>query len=128
AARVRISQAVKPPALERLERRLAALAREREALMRDASHGHGIAPDRLAAIEAECRGLQDDHDCLAAAWHAEQAAALQVLEARARLQDAAADVAVQDRVDPSSDAVMTASAALRKLRGESPMVFTEVDR
>src|SRR5690606_9548901 len=130
AARVRISQAVKPAGLERLERRLAGLAREREALTRDAGHGHDIEPERLQAIDAESCQLQETRDRLATAWHAEQTAAHQVLEARARHEDAARahDAAGQEDNASTSEAVATASAALQALRGESPMVFTEVDR
>jgi len=117
AARVRISQAVKPAELERMERRLAGLTREQDALRRDSEHGHDINQERLEAIAAEINELHDSHQTLATAWQAEQAAARHVLDVRTKATNAA-----------SSEELTAARAALQALRGEAPMVFTEVDQ
>lgn len=136
AARVRISQAVKPAALERMARRMAGLSREREALERDAEHGHGVDPARLAAIEQEYAEIEGGHVQLAAAWQAEREAALAVLAARGRRGNAG-EPAGEDGVQPDvievhetdkEASIAQASARLAALRGDAPMVFTEVDR
>jgi type VI secretion system protein VasG len=118
AARVRISQAVKPAELERIERRLAGLAREQEALLRDDGHGHEVDPERLEAIANEILELDSARTTLTTAWQAEQAAAHELLAARAKAADA----------ENTSDEINAARSALHALRGEAPMVFTEVDR
>src|SRR5690554_5949408 len=82
AARVRISLGVKPAELERLERTMMGLERERQALVRDQDHGHLIEAGRLVEIDNETHDLQKQHNELQARWEKERDAALHVLDLR----------------------------------------------
>ena len=92
AARVRISLGVKPAELERLERAMMGLERERAALVRDQEHGHHVDPARLAEIDDETRALQEQHEALQARWQTERDAALRVLALRQQIARLAHDV------------------------------------
>lgn len=144
AARVRISLGVKPAELERMERTLAGLARERRALLRDQQHGHPIDAFRLNGIDDEMTELQAEHDALMTRWLAEQQAAQRVMDARQKLAQAAApagstptgastlagdsDIAgAKDAGFSALNAELTeARAELQALQHDTPMVFTEV--
>lgn len=138
AARVRISLGVKPAGVERIERRLAGLAREREALERDQAHGHRIEAARLEQIDAHVQQDQQDLDALVERWQAERAAAEQVLDLRQRLARLQADpdkagpehgdAAVEPDLSPEdlTQALSQAREQLCRLQGDAPLLFTEV--
>ncbi|WP_153100030.1 type VI secretion system ATPase TssH [Paraburkholderia hayleyella] len=145
AARVRISQNVKPAELEQVERTLLALSRERAALSRDASFGYGDQAARLLQIEEACAALKAQQATLTARWQAERQAALALLAQRGPApgaeQAAAADEASGAAADEATAAVaeaqtgaapaaaltlQAARAALEALQGDDPLLFTDV--
>jgi type VI secretion system protein VasG len=84
AARVRIGLGIKPAELERLERRLAGLDRERTALERDTRYG-GDHSERLAELASDHAATDTQRQELEAHWATEKAAAEHVLALRRRL-------------------------------------------
>jgi len=140
SARVRIGLDTRPAGLETLERRRAALHREREALQRDISHGHSVEQERLHDIEQALILIDTDHQALETRWIAERDAALRVLEARRQIalaeqvKDGKADTTSVSDTDSSTQAAIQDWAAeladarttLASVQGEDPLVFTEV--
>ncbi|MFL9950512.1 type VI secretion system ATPase TssH [Paraburkholderia agricolaris] len=129
AARVKIALAVKPAAVERIERTLAALIREADALTRDASFGYGDQAPRLADIAAERAALDTELDALTKRWQAERAAMRDLLDARREEADDAAVTAHRGSAvdDAPADPRRCAAAALRELQGDDPLLFADVD-
>jgi type VI secretion system protein VasG len=84
AARVRIGLGIKPAELERLERHLAGLDRERSALERDTRYG-GDHSERLAELASDYASTDAQRQELEAHWATEKAAAEHVLALRRRL-------------------------------------------
>lgn len=155
AARVRISLGVKPAELERLERTMAGLERERLALLRDQDHGHDVEAGRLAEIETETLDLQDQHQQLQVRWETERDAALRVLELRQQIARLAQGVNDEDALAQETDgdetlaeatgaadtndqgaampdqvslneALLQARADLQAVQQDPPLVFTDV--
>ncbi|MFL9988890.1 type VI secretion system ATPase TssH [Paraburkholderia sediminicola] len=142
AARVKIGLDLKPAAIERLERSMEGLERERSALERDALRGFGIRdPERVGHIEEEIAGLFSEHATMVEQWGAERDAVKRVLAARKALneQDNALS-AVEPVTDGEVEAtgltaalrdareaeLLDALADLAALRGAVPLVFMEV--
>ncbi|GAB2896008.1 type VI secretion system ATPase TssH [Paralcaligenes ginsengisoli] len=94
-ARVRIGLGMKPAELEKLERKLAGLERERVALVRDARFGRNDNDERIAALEAEHAAVDEQRQTLEASWQAEKEAAERVLELRRKLGEVEAAQAGQ---------------------------------
>lgn len=132
SARVRIGLDTRPAGLETLERRQAALLREREALQRDRNDGHPVDQERLDSIEQELAGLQAEHDVLKDRWTAERDAARRVLQARRQIaqgeppSDSEPGANGSDSEDWPAE-LADARATLAKLQGDDPLVFTEVN-
>lgn len=117
AARVRISMGVKPNGLEKINRKLLMLERERLALERDHEHGHAIETERLAEITTETAELQKQQTELHEHWQAEQQAALNLVKLR---------VAAASQDKPTKADLEQASTALKELQQTETLVFTEV--
>lgn len=114
-ARVRISQGIKPAELERVERQLAALEREQQALQRDLAHGHASVPERQQEISNERADLEIRRGELETRWQRERELAQTVLALRA-------ETAENDRPANLDEAL----AQLRELQQDAPMLFTDV--
>ncbi|HEX8446840.1 MAG TPA: type VI secretion system ATPase TssH [Sphingomonas sp.] len=123
-ARVAMSQAATPPALEDASRRVDALAVERDILLRESAGGIDHAA-RLDTIAADQAAMVDEIARLNARWQAERDLVAVLKADRIALgseaSDEAARVAMQERT-------ATNIAALETLQGERPMVFDQVDR
>lgn len=115
AARVRISLGVKPAELERLERAMMGLERERVALVRDQDHGHLIEAGRLVEIDNETHDLQKQHNELQARWEKERDAALHVLDLRQQ-------IAQKQGINPGATASSTDDSVDAALDHEPPSV------
>jgi type VI secretion system protein VasG len=132
SARVRIGLGIKPAELERLERRLAGLSREFDALARDRADGFPVEAERLAAIESEKANIEAQRAQLQARWEAERTAAMRVLAARKQLALKPEDEATDGEEPLKSFSerqaeLQTASDALAQLQGDTPLLFTEVN-
>ena len=123
-ARVRVGLAVKPLALERLERHAGELARESRALERDRDEA-GWAPqmdERLQVIVGEQAQLAERQARLQGDWLVEKRAVERVLDLRAQLgtgDESAVPISLRGELEQ-------ACADLHALQGQSPQVFSEV--
>jgi type VI secretion system protein VasG len=113
AARVRIGQSGKPGSVEDRERRLAALAREEEALLRDQREGGAIDEAHLRSVREQMAAEQAALAAETSRWQKEKAALDRVLELRR---------------DPARAAeIPAAMTALREVQGAAPLLRLEVD-
>ncbi len=87
-ARVRIGLGMKPSALEKLERQLAGMERERTALVRDGRYGRHDNDERIATIESERLLVDEQRQTMESGWLAEKEAAERVLDLRRQLGEA----------------------------------------
>nr|EPB94327.1 ATPase AAA [Pseudomonas plecoglossicida NB2011] len=129
SARVRIGLGIKPAQLERLERQLSGLMRERAALERDQADGFPIEPQRLETIADEQAHIEGAVDALEARWANERQAAMRVLEARtnlATLKQAGDGSTALGSLDAHQMELEQARDALATLQGDEPLLFTEV--
>ena len=123
AARVAVSQHGRPAAVEDRARRVELLDVEREIVAREADTGMG-SPKRVDEVDA---ALEDARAALAtvtAKWQAETAAVEGVIAARTARGEAAGK---GEDVEPHTEAIKHAMAALDAAQGDSPMVFAQVD-
>lgn len=143
-ARVGISQAATPPALEDVQRQLGLLESEVRMLERESRSG----VDNAAALQAKAErkvALHAEQDALAARWENEKRLVAEVSTARMALdalmndearekvavpaEGEAAPVAdMSEQVLAARAAVAAAQAALTEARGEDIMVYDVVDR
>ncbi|WP_165067359.1 type VI secretion system ATPase TssH [Desulfovibrio sp. ZJ200] len=121
-ARVRVSLAAKPAALEDAQHRAQSAQRELTALERDAAEGVRTDPARLKALRAEIAAAAAEAAALESVWREELELARAVLDARDRLR-AARDT--PDR-DAALAAVLDAREALAAHQGDAPLLAVEV--
>ncbi|MFD1951480.1 type VI secretion system ATPase TssH [Sphingomonas arantia] len=113
AARVSVSQHAAPAAVEDARRRIELLEVEREVAGREAE-GRYATWGRIAPLDAALADAAEKLTALEAKWHAER--------------DAVAVVAaIRGTNDAPDDDLDRAIAAATHARGETPMVFGEVD-
>ncbi len=130
-ARVRVSQAAKPGALEDAERRGQAAARQLAALERDEAEGADVDADRMAALRADIAAAETEAAAVAARWEEEKTLARAVLDARQALAacpregGAPADGGAPDRAALQA-ALRQARQALEERQAGSPLVSVEV--
>ncbi|MEH3106680.1 MAG: type VI secretion system ATPase TssH [Sphingomonas fennica] len=123
-ARVGISQAATPPAVEDLDRQLGLLASEVSMLEREGRSGVEVSAklaesaDRKTALEAERAEMAER-------WSKERAAVMAVGEARAAIDGLAADA---PDYEEKRQALRDAQAVVAGLQGRTPMVYDVVDR
>lgn len=118
-ARVGMSQAATPPAIEDRQRRLQAIATECRTLEREAISG-AAHDERLLALRDEAATVQAELEALAARWEKEKDAATELRSLREAAEQAA-DPA------PHRSALLASMERLRILGGEQPLVFPVVD-
>jgi type VI secretion system protein VasG len=123
-ARVGISQAATPPAVEDLERQLGLLASEVRMLEREGRSGVDVAKALEAAAQRKTE-LEAEKETASARWQEELAAVKAVGDARVALDGLPAGSA---EIEAQTAALREAQAALRALQGEHPMVYDVVDR
>ncbi|VVE46685.1 ClpV1 family T6SS ATPase [Pandoraea iniqua] len=121
AARVKISQRMEPAALVAVQRRIASLQREAQAMLREATYDGQASPGRLQQIDAELAQLQARHATERERWAAIQAAAQGVMALRARCDDEPAPTA------ETLAGLKAATLGLAELQTSSLMLHTEVD-
>ncbi|NYT85131.1 type VI secretion system ATPase TssH [Pollutimonas harenae] len=120
AARVRIGMGIKPAELERLERHLAGLERERVALQRETSYNPDAHSERLAAIDQENNDVQARHDALHERWQAQKTAVDEVIALRRKIDDAPDDTSLRETLKMACD-------KLAELQDGDPLIFIETD-
>ena len=118
-ARVAMSQAATPPAIEDRRRRLAAIAAESRILVREEISGadHG---ERLTRLRQESETIAAELADLEQRWAAERTQAAEVNRLRERAEDRGDDPDTRGEL-------ASATTTLRTLQGEAPMVFPVVD-
>jgi len=118
-ARVAMSQAATPPAVEDRRRRLAAVASESRILAREEISGadHG---ERLEALRQESDTLEVELSGLEGRWNVERTQAAEVNRLRECAENGGDHPETRGKL-------ATVATALRTLQGESPMVFPVVD-
>ncbi|XOF35011.1 MAG: type VI secretion system ATPase TssH [Candidatus Electrothrix sp. YB6] len=105
-ARISINLATKPPSLEDLERSIAALEREQQAMLRDQENNVAIDQERLAEIGGEISRLDEQRQALTERWQQEREAANRVVDLRNRLHDAVHAIA-QAATEPPPETAET---------------------
>ncbi len=118
-ARVAMSQAAMPPAVEDRRRRLTAIAAQARVLQREEVSGadHSV---RLAALDREQEGLEAELADLQGRWDEERRLAADLAGLRLRAESTPEEM-------PLRAELAAAAEALRRLGGERPMVFPVVD-
>ena len=122
-ARVGMSQAAVPAAIEDLQRRVAVIETELGILGREALAGSANAP-RQEELQTERTGAQDRLHTLALRWDKEKLLVAGMAEARAALESGGADLAAQSA---ARDTLTRLSLELRDLQGEHPLIHPVVD-
>jgi len=144
-ARVGISQAATPPALEDVQRQLGLLASEVRMLEREERGGIDNAAALQAAVERKAE-LEAERDALAERWEKEKRLVAAVSTARMALDGLMNDAARAKAAEPAEGdalvaapavsaeitaaraALVAAQAELTEQRGEDIMVYDVVDR
>ena len=103
-ARVGINLAAKPPSLEDLERSIAALEREQQAILRDQENNVVIDEEHLEEIAVEISALDKQRQTLEDRWKKERDAANHVVQLRSQLYDAVHGTAHSEPEDDSPTA------------------------
>lgn len=117
-ARVGVSQAAKPPALEDLDRRMGLVDAEIAMLERDDRAGVGDA-EALERLRSERQRLTVDQAAVTERWTKERDAAFALRDAR---------VALEGEDTPETRAAFgTARDAVEAVRGPTPLVYDVVD-
>jgi len=136
-ARVKLSLTSRPASIEDCDRRIATLQRELNAISRDqTTSGHAVA-ERIAEIEAEVAGVEEQRSRLEEQWKAETAHVAEILDIREKLgikADAADKPSAPEAnadAEPIDRSVLearlkTKSSELDLVRGKNPLVHYEV--
>jgi type VI secretion system protein VasG len=119
-ARVAMSQSAVPPAIEDRQRQIAIIDTETAIIDREAATGadHATRRAELADERAEAAA---DLDALSARWEKEKALAAAIGAARQTIEEDSAGN------EPARARLAEATAELRALQGERPLIFPVVD-
>ena len=122
-ARVSMSQATAPAALEDRIRRIELIDTELAIIDRETASGgdHVTRRDELAAERAQA---ETDREALAARWEEEKILARDIGEARTALEDTGTAEAEREALRSK---LAEATGKLRALQGEHPLIFPVVD-
>ena len=120
-ARVKINLDAKPGELEDLERRIQALEREQQALLRDRDNNTPIDDQRLDEVHTEAARLQQQAEAMRASWQTQQQAARDVLDLRKHIAEA--DPTQREKL---REQLTELDTALAQAQGESPLLQAEV--
>ena len=123
-ARVGISQAATPPAVEDLDRQLGLLASEVSMLEREGRSGVEVA-DKLAERATKKAEIEEQREVAAAQWAAELEGVKAVGAARVEIDGLAAD---SPDYEAKRQALREAQAKVIGIQGRTPMVYDVVDR
>jgi type VI secretion system protein VasG len=130
SARVRVALTSKPAELEDAERRIDMLAREHEALHRDAEQCGTDNDERIAELNEEIAATKTTVDELTAQWQREKEAAEAVINARAELTGLQQTQANLEDIDPelklARQNVRDTLKVLHATQGKDPLVNVEV--
>jgi type VI secretion system protein VasG len=118
-ARVAMSQAAAPPAIEDRRRQRAIIDAEAAAGQRDGLEGVATSP-RLDALKVERGQLEDQLACLEQRWQQEQQLVADIAALRGQ-----GDAAIENA--GARAALLDTLSALRQLQGEAPLVHATVD-
>jgi len=121
-ARVSMSQAANPASIEDRQRRTSLIDTEVAILDREIAAGEKHE-DRRAALIAERAQLATELDALLARWEQEKVLATTIGEARSAIEDAEN---TEDK-DVLRARLSEATANLRAIQGEEPLIFPVVD-
>lgn len=126
-ARIKVGLGMKPAALDVLERTLAEINREREALMRDQMHGYAVDSERLATLSTSYTEAQSQAQTLQSRWEVECEMASRVLSTRKQLADMPA---INDDTATGRDVLLAqytaACTELAVQQDAAPLIYTEV--
>ncbi len=129
-SRVGMSQAAIPPPIEDRQRRITLIDTEVSILDREIAAGERHEKRRQELLAERARLAQELTD-LEARWEQEKALATDIGETRAKIEDPADTDNPGSGTAASKDTLRTklteTSARLRKLQGETPLIFPVVD-
>jgi type VI secretion system protein VasG len=131
-ARVSMSQAAVPAAVEDRSRRIALIDTEMTAIGRESATGTDHAA-RKATLEAERQTVQAELEALNAQWSQEKELVAAIRDLRDRAEAAAIELLPAGSPPPAEDAQALKQslaenlATLRRLQGEEPLVHPVVD-
>jgi type VI secretion system protein VasG len=120
ASRVKLGVTTRPAALDDVDRRLANLATQRQALERDQTRGAPMDPDSVREVAAEIEKLEEEKQRLEKRWEQERTIVQKIRELRERSGQEAADAAeLASQVDAARRELVT-------LQGDQPLMYAEV--
>lgn len=125
-ARVRMSQSVKPAALDSAERALLNARLELAVICRDRDAGIAVDPAMITGCEERIVSLTEEIASLTAKWEKEKTLAQNVIRLQDELTAARAEKAGEKDLCTKSEAVEQAIKELAEAQGETPMVFSHV--
>jgi type VI secretion system protein VasG len=121
-ARVAMSQATIPAPVEDRRRRISLIDTELGIVEREISAGESHA-DRRDALLAERAQLASEQEALEVRWEQEKVLAVEMAETRAQIED---PDCTADK-DALREKLTAATAKLRDLQGEEPLIYPVVD-
>ncbi|MGL1932066.1 MAG: type VI secretion system ATPase TssH [Desulfotalea sp.] len=122
-ARVKVNLSSKPAILEDTQREVQALEREEKAVIRDKTNGVEIDEERLVEVANLIVSKEEEVVTLRETWLEIKEAAHQVLELRAKVQDAKDD---EDELGKLKLELQQADEKLADLQGDTPLIQIEV--
>ncbi len=128
-ARVAMSQAAVPPAIEDCERRIALIDTETAILAREAATGSDHAARQAELAEERVRTAVE-LESLTARWGQEKKLAAEIGELRQAIESPAIESpAIEGNADkaPAKQRLAAVNAQLRELQGEQPLIYPVVD-
>lgn len=125
-ARVKMSQSVKPAILDNAERALRNAEKEKEKLERDRDAGLPVGADTIDECDKRIALRHSEIATLTEQWGKEKAQVQKVRMAYDALQTLHENKAAPNKISDSLTAMKQELAALAKMQGDRPMVFSNV--
>jgi len=122
-ARVRMSQTVKPAAVDYAERALQNAQLEKQTLQRDSDAALDNVSEALQECEESIQKLEVKISELSRQWEEEKALAAAIAELQAKRQDLIEQTGEASEIENLQQELDEKTAQLRTVQGENPMVF-----
>jgi type VI secretion system protein VasG len=128
-ARVAMSQATVPPAIEDLQRRIALIDTEVAILGREIATGGNHQP-RVETLRADRAAAEESLAALETRWTTEQALVAEIAATRTAIERPTEEQALDEQAADAAtlrETLAKSAAALHALQGEHPLIFPVVD-
>jgi len=125
-ARVKMSQSVKPSALDNEERAMVNAELELKTLQKDIDAAVALHPEALAACTQRIADIKERIVALTSQWNEEKELASSIIALQNDLTKAKEDKADKAKQKKLTEQVEAQTAKLTQIQGENPMVFPNV--